>query len=285
MNAHGERLSRFSSKPRTKIIKSIKKLNIDYLSRLPLYGYEFRHLELKKNSALGCFYFSAYLNELKEVLKTVGPALNKKCDFDWEKLVQIIEERQLQLPRTDDEIIALIQDEQRTRAERPSTRIEPPPYHSKKIPSVIPVARYHGGSYFIGHYEGDKQFWGQVVATFREAEDSSDPDDWQSRKCWYAILHTFDKAGKHTGTKHEFVGTTADGEAEACDKGEKKMLEFIEELGPVTYGGIAIRQFQITIDRSIFGMVETSSEEFGDSVTMQPGELCFYPPWNGDYDS
>ena len=126
------------------------------------------------------------------------------------------------------------------------------------------------------------QFWARVAAEFsNENTDQS----WEERKCWYAILHTFDGKGFHLETRAEKIGTTADGELEVLEKADKVMLSFIDSLDSVKYGNISIRLFHVMVDGHRFGMLDTSSEEFGDQTSMEPGDLVFYPPWTGDYDT
>lgn len=173
-------------------------------------------------------------------------------------------------------------------AQRPES-IDFEPYHSETLPAVIPVKRYvQSYSKYIGKYADGNQFWGQVVATFRKPSNTVNdgavgPDEWKFRKCWYAVLHKFDATGRHLETKHKFMGT--DGETGVLAEAEREMKNFIKSLGRVRYGDIAIGLFSVEIDGSTFGMVETSSKESGDQITMEPGDLVFYPPWNGDYDT
>lgn len=280
-------------KPKIKYVKSTKNLQIKYSSEHPLYGDRFRFDEHKPNSVEGCQYLEKYLLEIRDTINKLGPSINKHCSFDWQKLVNLIDENKINLPKRDGEILELIEEEKRTRNDRSHSSIEPPPFHSPKLPSVIPVNRYPGGSNYIGHYNNGNQFWGQVVATFRPApkqttdsnQESTRENDQKVEKCWYALLHQFDKSGNHLGTEHKFIGTTADGETAVLNNAEKEMLSYIEALGKVSYGNIAIRLFCIEIDGATFGMIETSDEEFGDSVTMQPHGLYFHPPWNGEYDT
>ncbi len=168
---------------------------------------------------------------------------------------------------------------------------EPEPFISKTLPKRIPVNHYpdYGYSRFMGTYGKAKllfgkrnQFWARVAAEFsNENTDAS----WEERKCWYAILHTFDSKGIHLETKAQMVGTTADGESDVLDKAEKVMDSFVSELGPVKYENISIRLFHVMVDGHKFGMIDTSSEEWGDQTSMEPGDLVFYPPWTGDYDT
>ena len=126
------------------------------------------------------------------------------------------------------------------------------------------------------------QFWARVAAEFsNEKTDES----WEQRKHWYAILHTFDSKGNHLETKAERIGATADGEREVLDRAEKVMMSYIESLDSVKYGNIAIKLFDVIVDGHKFGMLDSSTEEYGDQTSMEPGDLVFYPPWTGDYDT
>lgn len=278
--------------PSFRIIKTTKKLKLEYVSvHLPFDdGRVFGRYTLQENATRGCRRLEKFLCEFKDIISTLGPHISEDCDFDWRALASLINDKLKQLPKKDSEIISLIDEERRTRAERPKEIIETEPYHSN-IPNLIPVKRYdidHSGTQYIGKYGKGNQFWGQVVASFRKTVvpmDAAHADDWRSRKSWYAILHKFDSRGNHLGTDHKFTGTTADGEDAACDLAEMHMKNFIGALGPVKFGNIAIRLFKVEIDGSVFGMLDTSSEEWGDTATMEPGDLVFYPPWNGEYDT
>lgn len=280
--------------PSFRIVKTTKKLKIEYVSKHLPYddGRSFGRYILEERATRGCHRLEKLVRELKDVMSDLGPYISKQCDFDWCAFVALVDERLKQLPKNDGEIISMIDEEYRTRADRPKETVEAEPYHSN-IPEVIPVKRYdigHSGTQYIGKYGKGNQFWGQVVATFRKPDVmpndvTPSADEWQSRKCWYAILHKFDSRGKHLGTEYKFTGTTADGESAVCDQAEVHMNNFISALGPVKFGNIAIRLFKIEIDGHVFGMIDTSSEEWGDTATMEPGDLVFYPPWDGEYDT
>jgi len=152
------------------------------------------------------------------------------------------------------------------------------------------VKRYdieHCGTAYIGQFGNQNQFWAQVVAVFRKpsAVSAVGEDEWKTRKCWYAILHKFDVQGNHLATDFKFIGTTADGESVILPEAERQKDNFIQALGPVSFEDIAIRLFGVEIDGHVFGMVDSSSSEWGDSATMEPGDLVFSAPWDGEYDT
>lgn len=160
------------------------------------------------------------------------------------------------------------------------------PYQSN-IPTLIPVNHDDGDFGYarsIGTYGDGNQFWGRVGA---QMEQPTEPglDDWEKRKRWYGILHKFDREGSHIGMACKFTGTTGDGEGAACQAGLTFMQECLKELGPIRYGDIKIRLFSVEFDGFVFGLIDTSDHESGDSATMEPGFLTFYPPWDGNYDT
>ena len=65
----------------------------------------------------------------------------------------------------------------------------------------------------------------------------------------------------------------------------KKLLA---ELGKFTFRDIKIAPFRIERFGTEFGLFAWAPEEPDDDwyVTVEPGDyMCFYPPWDGDYDT
>lgn len=277
--------------PSFKIINSVPKLKIEYVSDyLPFDdGRSIGRYVLDENSTRGCRRLEKFVREFKEVLARLGPRIEKECDFDWRELVDLIDRKLNRLPTKDAEIISLIADERSSLTRRLCNSFRREPFHSDGVPDLIPVKRHlheHSGTKYIGQYAKGNQFWGRVVADFRAPSSDADAsDDWESRKRWYAILHKFDSNGNHLGTDYKFTGTTADGEVDVWDLAKSHMDNFISSLGPVRYGDISIKLFKVEIDGTAFGMIDTSTEEWGDAVTMEPGDLVFNPPWDGQYDT
>lgn len=151
------------------------------------------------------------------------------------------------------------------------------------VPRSIKVCReagYHTDQ--IGKYGGGNQFMGFVTATLPEPL----PKDWQAKKRWYAVLHTFDAKGKHLNTEAWFSGTTADGERGVVTNAEKRLAEMISALGEVEYGDVKVELFQAQIDGYTFGLVDASVPGEGyESVHLLPNDLAFFKPWDGTYDT
>jgi formate hydrogenlyase regulatory protein HycA len=151
------------------------------------------------------------------------------------------------------------------------------------VPQSIKIAReqgYHTDR--IGKYGESNQFMGFVTATLPNPL----PRDWQTHKRWYAVLHTFDKKGKHLNTQAWFAGTTASGEREAVAKAEAKLDQMIAALGKVKFGNVKVGLFQVQIDGHTFGLVDASEPEEGYvSIHLLPNQLAFFEPWDGTYDT
>jgi len=151
------------------------------------------------------------------------------------------------------------------------------------VPKSIKIAREEGyHTDLIGKYGDGSQFMGFVTATL----PTPLPKAWQRRKRWYAVLHTFDKKGKHLNTDACFAGTTASGEQKAIEKAQAKLDEMIEALGKVKYGNVKVGLFQVQIDGHLFGLVDASEpEEDYESIHLLPNDLAFFEPWDGTYDT
>src|SRR3954465_5355538 len=96
------------------------------------------------------------------------------------------------------------------------------------IPERIRI-RYEPDFYtrFIGTYDrGRKQFMAFVVASFSKPKGKR-----KQRKQWYAVLHTFDKAGTHLNSDAWHAGDTEDGEEAAIERAQAKRTEMLSALG------------------------------------------------------
>jgi len=151
------------------------------------------------------------------------------------------------------------------------------------VPQIIKIVReagYHTD--LIGKSADGNQFMGFVTATL----PTRLPKNWQSKKRWYAVLHTFDKKGKHLRTEAWFAGTTASGEQEAIKKAQARLDEMIAALGKVKYGNVKVGLFQEKIDGQVFGLVDASvpAEDY-ERIDLLPNNLAFFEPWDGNYDT
>jgi hypothetical protein len=155
------------------------------------------------------------------------------------------------------------------------------------VPEVIPICHepgYHTDT--IGRYEGG-QFYANIVATL--PEDWSH-DNWQALKRWHAVLHRFDEAGVHLGSRIEFTGTTADGERQAITAAELLLKQWLDALPGLHYQDIVIAPFEVRFEGALFGLVVEVDEDEDDEedrvrMELYPDGLGFGPPWDGCYDT
>ncbi len=62
----------------------------------------------------------------------------------------------------------------------------------------------------------------------------------------------------------------------------------LAELGKFSFRDIKVAPFRIERFGVEFGLISHAPEDAEDewSVTVEPGDyMCFYPPWDGDYDT
>jgi len=105
-------------------------------------------------------------------------------------------------------------------------------------------------------------------------------------KRWHAVLHIFDKMGRHLNSDVWTAGTTADGEDQAIQQAESRLAEVLAKLGRVEYGDVKISLFDVKVDGRVFGLVDASEpEEDYESIHLLPNDLAFFEPWDGNYDT
>ncbi len=134
---------------------------------------------------------------------------------------------------------------------------------------------------FIGRCADGRQFMAFVVASL----PTPVPRDWRRHKRWYTVLHTFDGRGRHVSTEARFAGTTADGEDQVTERAQSWRQEMLARLNGYRFCDVEVRLFSALVDGSSFGLVDTTDEELGESVTLWPNDLVFHPPWDGSYDT
>lgn len=287
--------SALPTEPKCSVFKTTKKLKIEYVSQFLPHStpgeYFVSRDTLSPHETKGCQKLQGFVREFRDVLSKLIPQIKKKSNFDPTPLMLVMDEVLSNFPKTDAELITMTEEQRQLPNAQADETFEPNPFVSKTLPELIPVNHYpdYGASKFMGTYGKAKlifgkrnQFWARVAAEFSN-ENRDAP--WEERKYWYAILHTFDSKGFHLETKAQKIGTTAEGESRVLEEAKKVMDSFIEALGSVEYGNISIRLFHVLVDGHKFGMLDTSSEEYGEQTSMEPGDLVFYPPWTGDYDT
>jgi len=154
------------------------------------------------------------------------------------------------------------------------------------VPTTIKITReegYHTDT--IGKCSDGRQFLAFVVASL-PLEKLRAPDGWQKHKQWHAVLHTFDRIGKHLNTEVWTAGTTANGERQVIERARARLSEMLAALGSVKYGDVKVSLFRVEVGGREFGLVDASEpDEDYESIHLLPNDLAFFEPWDGTYDT
>lgn len=156
----------------------------------------------------------------------------------------------------------------------------------RRLPDVIPIK--HEPDYrtsLIGRCPAG-QFFADITSAYQEGVRPG--DNWREQQRIYAMLHRFDDDGQHAGSDIFFAGVSAD--SESVPRAERVLSGWIKEIGPVTFGDIAIRPFRVDFDNVLFGLVDESDEDLenghgGPWAELYPQNLGFHEPWDGEYDT
>lgn len=108
------------------------------------------------------------------------------------------------------------------------------------------------------------------------------------------MLHRFDSQGRHLHSDIWCAGTWAEqqrrphGNDSVRARARTRLAQLLDRLPRLTYGDIAIRPFQLTMDGVIFGLIperHAESEGEDDWAELYPDRLGFSAPWDGHYDT
>jgi formate hydrogenlyase regulatory protein HycA len=149
----------------------------------------------------------------------------------------------------------------------------------KKIP-IERIERYH--THYLGSTKEGNQFWGYTTFNYVKNYDEINKinGDYRDFRNEYAILHVFDKDGKHLNTKHCLVGN-----AKQIDDITlfRKLEELLTDLDIVKFNDIVVEPFETKIDNIIFGLIPNYEYGF---IELQPNStLAFGEPWDGSYST
>lgn len=137
---------------------------------------------------------------------------------------------------------------------------------------------YH--THYLGKCADGRQFWAYDTFIHTHTGQELLDDDWQKWRKEYVLLHIFDADGNHLQTDYWYAGYTADIQDETI---AEKLAEMVGSLGPVTYGDIEIRLFQVIIDGIVFGLIPDKDY---DMINLEPSStISFQEPWDGSYDT
>ena len=143
-----------------------------------------------------------------------------------------------------------------------------------------------GRGRYVGTTADGRQFF--VTTPFRW---SNFDDEFAGRD--FVALYLWSADGEFLEARFDQVATRDDGAplpgntlpASAYEEGIRGMLE---RLGPASYGDIEVAPFVLELGGVEFGLVPSGPEDDGDewTVSAMPGDyMCFYPPWDGAYDT
>ena len=285
-----------------KYFSSTKKLSIEFLSRLPNSSYESfleegdRVLRYETSDVAESIRnyrsrmatierlslnqeFEYLVHEIYELFSKKRKALIKKCSIDFKPILDEIDANAVNLPKDFVATWELIHRAQSWEAQREWIDEERPLYHREPLPGAFKVNRMEPASMFVGRTSSDEQFWSRVAVVH-----SFDQTSYQSVRTWYAVLHRFNSVGDHIETRVKKLGTNFDDEKIIAVQAQFEIEKFVSDLGHTEPGPIFIKLFDFEFDGSQFGLEDTSTEEFGNEVTLHPGDINFTPPWDGEYD-
>ena len=145
-----------------------------------------------------------------------------------------------------------------------------------------------GRGRYVGATADGRQFW--ITTPFQMAafDDAGVGRD-------FVALYLWDEEGAFISATVEQVAVRSEGSPlpgnslgeDAYAAGIARMLE---RLGDVEYEDIEVAPFVFEFDGIEFGLIPTrEDDEDGDvdwRVLAMPGDyMCFYPPWDGEYDT
>jgi hypothetical protein len=143
-----------------------------------------------------------------------------------------------------------------------------------------------GRGRYVGTTADGRRFFITTPFRWRTFEDEFAGRDFVALYLWGADGEFQEARFEQVATRDEassLPGNTLP--AEAYEAGFRRMLD---RLGPVTYGDVEVAPFVFDLGSVEFGLVSHPPEDDGDewSVTAMPGNyMCFYPPWDGTYDT
>jgi len=140
------------------------------------------------------------------------------------------------------------------------------------IPKLIPIGYLDvkgSPTRYIGTFDGGKQFFGFAM----EIEINSKPSG-------IAVLHRFDKSGRHIGSDYEVTENQA-------QEGLDALQGLLSKLGKVQFEDIRIRLFKTKIFGTEHGLIADIDDEDPsyECVNFEPTELSFEYPWDGSFST
>jgi hypothetical protein len=156
-----------------------------------------------------------------------------------------------------------------------------------RLPELIPINL--DGSYmrWIGKTAEGSQF---LISNAFIQEPSASASGGVAGRRYFTTFYLFDADGKLKRSQFDEVGDGSDKTTALAVLEKVKAIreKHLTSIGPVKYGNINVRPFQVQRDGVAFGLIATErpnkTGRSGWQVILQPGGIVtFSPPWNGDY--
>lgn len=293
------------SRPKVKLFRSSKKLKISYLSSLDGANYDsysskeprikYKEPDKELQASIDEYLeetsnwhyperhceFTVFFKEFQQLFKQLHAMLKEKYDFDCQPLLNKLESLHDSLPKDEASLEELIRVSIAAKYAAPEVPAPMAIFHANPLPPVFPVNRYQSKTRYIGITKTGEQFWGQIIDIRKPSLD--EPKTLTQN--YFSVVHKFQADGTHIDTIAEGIGYNGQDDSLVLVNAKRRLNELLSALGEVKYQNIAIRLFETTIADSLCGLVDTSTEEWGDSVTMKPTGLIFSPPWDGSFDT
>ena len=105
---------------------------------------------------------------------------------------------------------------------------------------------------------------------------------------WYFVVHLFADDGGHIDS-HVWSGRADDRVFDGQDRPAQRLARqrfqtLLDGLPEREYGDIAIRPFRLDVQGIVFGLIDESARNEGETFVLYPGGLTFQAPWYGTYD-
>ena len=143
--------------------------------------------------------------------------------------------------------------------------------------------------YYVGRFDGDKQFMAYTTGAFPDDNKFPVSDDFESIKSLWAVIHRFDADGNHLDSDLRLGGYFAEGEV-AHEKVWEEFGSILEELAALKPKpcDIFVKLFSVKANDVTHGLIYEQDEEDEESeyVMLEPNDIMFHQPWDsGEYST
>ena len=132
-------------------------------------------------------------------------------------------------------------------------------------------------TFYTGKISDRFQFWGYNTFAF-ESKPIGNPQNGETLRWEYIVLHIFDVRGKHLNTEFWYGGITSEFNPRSISE---KIEGWLSQKGAYIFSNIEVELFSVMFNGIIFGLIpdfETQSVELMPSST-----ISFMEPWDGEY--